>query len=79
MPVYTTEAWAATCYYELPSLDPNGANWAWIRDVAQAATRMAKARGWSGICSANYCQPHFPSFYKDPAWHRQISSPIKAA
>lgn len=78
VPVYTTEAWAATSFYELPGLDPTGANWRWIRDVAQTATGMAKARGWSGICSANYCQPHFPSFYKDPAWHRQITSLIKA-
>ncbi|HEX5356224.1 MAG TPA: cellulase-like family protein [Aquabacterium sp.] len=78
VPVYTTEAWAATCFYELPALDPAGANWRWIRDIAQTATAMASARGWSGICTANYCQPHFPSFYKDPAWHRQITSRIKA-
>jgi hypothetical protein len=77
VPVYTTEGWAPIVYYDLPDTDPTGANWAWIRDVAQAAAGMAKARGWSGTCSSNFCQPHFPSFYKNPAWHQQITGIIK--
>ena len=77
VPVYTTEAWAAINYYEVPDKDPNGANWAWMREVAQIGSGMAKARGWTGICSSNFCQPQFPSFYKDPAWHRQITGVIK--
>ncbi|MDO9236940.1 MAG: cellulase-like family protein [Aquabacterium sp.] len=79
VPVYTTEGWAAILYYELPDKDPNGANWVWINDVARAATGMAKARGWTGICTSNFCQPHFPSFYKNPAWHQQITGLIKTA
>lgn len=78
VPVYTTEAWASTNYYDLPALDPTGSAWDWVFDAAVNAAAMAKERGWSGICSANFCEPMFPAFYDDISWHREVTSMILA-
>lgn len=78
VPVYTTEAWGPINYYDVGDKDPAGTNWNWIRDVGMEAARMAKARGWTGICSSNFCQPQFPGFYQNPAWHQQFTSLVKA-
>ena len=78
VPVYTTEAWASTNYFNLPTLDTDGSAWAWIFDAAVNAAPLAKQRGWSGICSSNFCEPMFPAFYDDIAWHRQIAGAIRA-
>lgn len=77
LPVYTTEAWASTNYYDLPSLDPGGRTWEWVFDAATHATTMAKHRGWTGICSSNFCEPVFPAFYDDIAWHRRTTDSIR--
>ena len=77
VPVYTTEAWASTNYYDLPSLDSGGRTWEWIFDTATQAAAMAKQRGWTGICSSNFCEPIFPAFYDDVAWHRRITDSIR--
>jgi hypothetical protein len=78
VPVYTTEAWASTNYYDLPALDPDSSAWAWVFDAAVNAATMAKQRGWSGICSSNFCEPMFPAFYDDISWHREIAGVIRA-
>ena len=77
LPVYTTEAWASTNYFSLPSFDPDGSTWAWIFDTATHAAAMAKQRGWTGICSSNFCEPNFPVFYDDIAWHRRLTDSIR--
>lgn len=77
IPVYTSEAWGPITYWETPVLDPHGKLWDWVFDVSNEAVDMAKRRGWSGICSANFCQPHFPSFYNRIGWHRDIATRIR--
>ncbi len=77
VPVYTTEAWASTNYFDLSSQHPDTNTWAWIFDAATSAATMAKQRGWSGICSSNLCEPMFPAFYDDVDWHQQFTALVR--
>lgn len=78
IPVYTTESWGPVNYWEAPNLDPQGNQWRWVFDSGEAGAMMAKNRGWSGICTSNFCQPNFPTFYNKIDWHRSVSARIRA-
>ncbi len=53
------------------------AEWEWVKDVCAEGTRMAAERGWAGICTSNFCQPHFRGMWNDTAWHRDLTSRIR--
>ena len=76
VPVVTTEGWVSTFYDDV---DNHGGvdTWAWVKDLTEAAVRLAVEKGWSGVCSSNFCQPHFRQFWSDTQWHQRITSLIK--
>ncbi len=78
VPLYTSEAWGPINYQDLPDNNIiNDEEWQWVFDVCEASLAMAKAHGWTGICSANFCQPHHPGFYQNIPWHQNLTTLIK--
>lgn len=78
LPLVTTEGWASVHYDTFPV--PSGRDpWDYMRDVADAAVDHALVRGWEGVCTSNFSQPHFPDFWADVDWHRAANSRIDAA
>jgi len=77
LPLITTEGWASVLYEDLPT--PDGRSpWDYVKDVGEAAARLAVEKGWEGICSSNFAQPHFPGMWADAAWHRGVNDVIHA-
>ena len=77
LPLITTEAWT-TVFYE--DISPNGQSgeWEWFKDIAEIGVRLAIAKGWQGICTSNFCQPHFEGMWSDVAWHQRMTGLIKS-
>jgi len=75
LPVYTSEAWGPVNWEDLPDY-MNNSEWKWVFDICEASVKMAVARGWSGVCSSNFCQPHHEGFYDDISYHKKISNMI---
>jgi hypothetical protein len=77
IPLVTTEGWASTFYDD--RLLPDGQDeWAWIKEFTEEAVNLAIENGWSGICTSNFCQPHFRRFWADREWHRKMTHLITA-
>ena len=75
LPLFTTEAWGPINYDDVTQ-DGTGGEWDWVKDIAEQGVRMASERGWKGICTSNFCQPHFEGMWADIAWHRRITNLI---
>jgi hypothetical protein len=76
LPLVTSEAWTMV-FYEDISPGGTAGEWDWFKDVAEIGVRMAIDKGWQGICTSNFCQPHFEGMWKDVAWHRRMTDLIR--
>jgi hypothetical protein len=74
-PLVTTEGWATTIYGG-GFLDRDRRAWDWIKEAGEAGVELALARGWQGLCTSNYSQPHFPAVWNDIDWHRRLTARI---
>jgi hypothetical protein len=74
-PLVTTEGWATTMYGG-GRLNEREEAWQWVKDVCHDAVHMAIEKGWSGICTSNFCQPHFAAMWSDLPWHRGLTAAI---
>jgi hypothetical protein len=75
LPLWTTEGWASVGWN--PELVPGWDGWDYVKDVAEQAIGMALERGWQGICTSNFSQPHHVGMWADSDWHRQQTSRIR--
>lgn len=73
--LFTTEAWGPINYSDIASAG-TGAEWDWVKDIAEHGVRMASEKGWQGICTSNFCQPHFVGMWADVGWHKRITNLI---
>jgi hypothetical protein len=71
-PLVTSEGWTTVFYGE-------GGAWDWFQEISAFAVRRAIHHGWQGICTTNFSQPHFPSVWRDVAWHRALTHEITTA
>jgi len=83
LPLVTSEAWGPINYDDTDSIDgvvdtvPGTSEWDWVKDIGAEGVRMAVERGWAGICTSNFAQPHFVGMWSDVTWHRDLNSQIK--
>ncbi len=77
LPLLTTEAWGPINYDDVPSLE-DASEWDWVKDVCREGVTAAIERGWAGICTSNFAQPHFEGPWSDVAWHRELTRRIRA-
>lgn len=75
IPLYTTEGWASVGWS--PDLVQGWSGWDYVKDVAEHVVPMVIARGWAGICTSNFSQPHFPGMWEDVEWHRRMTGLIR--
>lgn len=75
LPLITSEAWGPINYDDVDSVEGTS-EWDWVKDVCSEGVRMAIDKGWSGICTSNFAQPHFEGMWSDLAWHRQQAALI---
>lgn len=75
LPLVTTEGWTAVFYEDI---SPNGeaGEWEWFKDVAEIGVRMAIEKGWQGVCTSNFCEPHFEGMWVDVEWHQRMTDLI---
>jgi hypothetical protein len=76
LPLVTTEAWTMVLYEDISPAGADG-EWQWFKDIAEIGVRMAIDKGWQGICTSNFCQPHFEGMWRDVAWHRAMTDLIR--
>jgi hypothetical protein len=76
IPLFTTEAWGPINYDDV-STRGTGGEWDWVKDIAEQGVRMASEKGWKGICSSNFCQPHFKGMWADVQWHKRMTDIIR--
>ncbi|MEM8532198.1 MAG: cellulase-like family protein [Chloroflexota bacterium] len=74
----TSEGWVNVLYEDISSTGVDG-EWDWFKDLSEYAVNLAIQKGWQGICTSNFAQPHFEGMWKDVAWHRQLTERIKSA
>ena len=76
LPLITSESWGPINYDDT---DPPAGDeeWDWVKDVCVEGVHMAADRRWEGICSSNFCQPHFEGMWADIAWHQELTSRIR--
>jgi hypothetical protein len=76
LPMITTEAWTSVFYEDMTH---NGfcGEWAWFQEVAEMGVRLAIQKGWRGICTSNFAEPHFEGMWYDKAWHQKMNELIK--
>ena len=75
LPLWTTEGWASVGWS--PDLVPGWSGWDYVKDVAEQAVCMALDRGWQGICTSNFSQPHHTGMWADAGWHRAQTARIR--
>jgi hypothetical protein len=75
VPLFTTEAWGPINYDDITP-GGTGGEWDWVKDIAEQGVRMASERGWKGICTSNFCQPHFRGMWADIGWHKRMTDLI---
>ena len=75
LPLFTTEAWGPINYDDV-TVGGTGGEWDWVKDIAEQGVRMASERGWKGICTSNFCQPHFKGMWADVEWHKRMTDII---
>lgn len=77
LPILTTEAWGPINYDDVAPLDDTS-EWDWVKDVCGEGVNAAIERGWAGICTSNFAQPHFEGPWSDVAWHRELTARIRS-
>lgn len=75
IPLFTTEAWGPINYDDVTP-GSTGTEWDWVKDIAEHGVRIARERGWKGICTSNFCQPHFKGMWADVPWHKKMTNLI---
>lgn len=75
LPLWTTEGWASVGWN--PDLVAGWDGWDYVKDVAEQAVGMALSRGWQGICTSNFSQPHHVGMWADADWHRRQTTRVK--
>lgn len=75
LPLVTTEAWTTVFYEDLSQYGLSG-EWNWFKEVAEVGVELAVNKGWQGICTSNFCQPHFEGMWEDVGWHRRMTNLI---
>ena len=77
LPLITSEGWTSVMYEDI---SPSGClgEWDWFKEVAEIGVELAIQKGWQGICTSNFCQPHFEGMWHDVAWHRRMTDMIRA-
>jgi hypothetical protein len=76
LPLITSESWGPINYDDVDSIEGTS-EWDWVKDVCAEGVRMAIDKGWSGICTSNFAQPHFEGMWSDMGWHREQTRRIK--
>lgn len=76
LPIITSESWGPINYSDVGPL-ADDSEWDWVKDVCEEGVRMAAEQGWEGICTSNFCQPHFEGMWADTAWHQELTSRIR--
>lgn len=76
LPIVTSEGWAST-FHNDAELGNDQDEWQWLKDLSEFAVEKAIEMNWSGICTSNFCQPHFPRFWADSDWHQRLTNMIK--
>lgn len=77
LPLYTSEAWGPINYKDI-SPDGSSGEWSWVQDICAEGVGLAVEKGWQGICTSNFCQPHFKGMWRDVAWHQEMTRLIRA-
>lgn len=76
-PLWTTEGWSHILLDDFVS--PTGRRaWDYVKSVAEAIVPVAINLGWAGICTSNFCEPHFPGVWSDVEWHQRMTALIKS-
>ncbi len=78
LPVITSESWGPVNYADVAPIGDTS-EWEWVKDICAEGVRMAVDHGWSGICTSNFCQPHFESMWADASWHQRLTKEILGA
>ncbi|QJU55224.1 cellulase-like family protein [Herbiconiux sp. KACC 21604] len=76
VPLWTTEGWSHILLDDFRSPEGRTA-WEYVKDVAEFAVPTALRLGWTGICTSNFAEPHFPALWADAAWHRRMTALIR--
>ncbi|MBW1831345.1 MAG: hypothetical protein JRG93_07330 [Deltaproteobacteria bacterium] len=76
LPLITSEAWGPINYDDVDSI-AGTSEWDWVKDVCDEGVHMAVDKGWSGICTSNFAQPHFEGMWSDVAWHQEQTARIR--
>ena len=76
LPLITSEGWCSVMYEDISH---NGfvGEWDWFKEVSEMGVRLAVEKGWNGICTSNFCQPHFEGMWHDVEWHREMTDLIR--
>ena len=75
-PLITTEAWSTIVYEDL-SHNGHLGEWDWFKGVLEDGVRFAVERGWKGICTSNFAEPHFEGMWRDVEWHKRMTDYIR--
>lgn len=69
-----TEGWGSVNWYDHPEL-----GWDWIKECAEVSVDAClEHENYKFICTSNFTHPHFKGMWEDIAWHKAITSKIKA-
>jgi hypothetical protein len=69
-----TEGWGPIFWFDHPELD-----WKWVKESGDICVDLAKKHdNYKFICTSNFTHPQFKGMWEDKAWHRSITSRIKA-
>lgn len=74
-PLVTSEGWASVWCGDVPG---SQCGWEFTKAIGRAAVRGALERGWTGICTSNFSQPHFSALWGDVAWHRELTGLVRS-
>jgi hypothetical protein len=76
LPLITSEGWTSVMYEDI-SQNGHLGEWGWFKEVAEMGVTLAIDKGWQGICTSNFCQPHFEGMWHDVDWHRRMTDLIR--
>ena len=75
LPLATTEGWGPINYADVPAA--GGAEWGWVKEICEVGVELAVEKGWRGVSTSNFAQPHFRGMWADVAWHRDLNRLIR--
>lgn len=78
LPLITSECWATLIFEDLFHAGALG-EWETIKDGAEVGIQLALEKGWQGIATSNFCEPHFEGIWNDIGWHKEMTSLINQA